>query len=95
MWLGKASQNDVHIAGVADGIFVTRSLRRLPMPLDITYFSRISMCPWECNYASLGHTLMHAKRVLPPAPSAALVDMDRVPPSAMVHVQRPVANAES
>ena len=50
------------------------------MPCDITYFSEISVCPWECTYASLGHTLMHAKRVFPPAPAAALVDVDGVPP---------------
>ena len=38
------------------------------------------MCPWECNYAALGHSMMHAQRVLAPAPAAALVDANLAPP---------------
>ena len=68
-----------HCIAVAYGKFVTPSIRRLIMQFAITYFSEISVCPWECTYASLGHTLMHAKRVFPPAPAAVLVDVDGVP----------------
>ena len=59
------------------------------MPFDITYCSEISVRPWD---VAVGHNLMHAKRVLPPAPAAAVVDVDSVPPPSAM---RPVANAES
>ena len=49
-----------------DGVFVTRSIRRLPSGFDVKQFSDFTTCPWDCNYAALRHTMMHAKRVLTP-----------------------------
>ena len=69
VWIGKTTQNDTHILAVADGIFVTRSIRRLPNGFDVKQFSDFTTCPWDCNYAALGHTMMHAKRVLTPVPT--------------------------
>ncbi len=80
IWFGKTTQNDVRVLAVSDGIFVARSIRRLTMPFDVRYFTELTVCPWECNYAALGHTIMHAKRVLAPSPAAATVDADLAPP---------------
>ena len=78
--LGKTTQNDTHIIAVADGVFVTRSIRRLTSAFDVKYFTDLTTCPWECNYAALGHTMMHAKRVLAPVPVPSMIDANLAPP---------------
>ena len=35
IWLGKALTNDTHIIGYKEGIFVTRSVRRLPTAFNL------------------------------------------------------------
>ncbi len=50
------------------------------MPFDVRYFTELTVCPWECNYAALGRMIMHAKRVLAPTPAAVVVDADLAPP---------------
>ena len=69
-----------HIIAVADGVFVTRSIRRSTSAFDVKYFTDLTTCPWECNYAALGHTMMHAKRVLAPVPVPSMIDANLAPP---------------
>ena len=80
IWLGKTTQNDTRIIAVADGVFVTRSIRRLTSAFDVKYFTDLTRCAWECNYAALGHTMMHAKRVLAPVPVPSMIDANLAPP---------------
>ena len=80
IWLGKTTQNYTRIIAVADGVFVTRSIRRLTSAFDVKYFTDLTTCPWECNYAALGHTMMHAKRVLAPIPVPSMIDANLAPP---------------
>ena len=80
IWLGKTTQNDTHIIAVADGVSVARSIRRLTSAFDVKYFTDLTTCPWECNYAALGHTMMHAKRVLAPARVQSMIDANLAPP---------------
>ena len=79
-WLGKTTQNDTRIIAVADGVFVTRSIRRLTSAFDVKYFTDLTACPGECNYAALGHTMMHAKRILAPIPVPSMIDANLSPP---------------
>ena len=53
---------DCHIIGTANGVFVTRSTRRLPDTFKLEMLSDLVTSPWECGYANLGHRLVHAKR---------------------------------
>ena len=80
IWLGKTTQNDTRIIAVADGVFVTRCIRRLTSAFDVKYFTDLTTCPWECNYAALGHTMMHARRVLAPVPVPSIIDANLAPP---------------
>eukprot|EP00438_Fugacium_kawagutii_P026160 Skav230005 [mRNA] locus=scaffold5058:3896:10669:+ [translate_table: standard] len=66
IWLSKTLTNDVHILGTGDGIFVTRSIRRLPGGGDAEMLSNLVASPWDFGYASLGHRLLHAKRAQGP-----------------------------
>ena len=66
MWLSKAISNDSHIIGTPTGIFLTRSIRRLPTSFDLDLLGELTASPWNYGCASLGHRLVHAKRVVPP-----------------------------
>ena len=57
-WLSKTMQNDVHIVATAEGIFVSRSIRRLPAEIDLEFLGRITSAPWDHGYAALGHRLL-------------------------------------
>ena len=61
-------------------VFVTRSIRRLSSAFDVKYFTDLTPCPWECNYAALGHAMMHAKRILAPVPVPSMIDANLSPP---------------
>ena len=50
------------------GLFITRSVRRIPVPWVATEFGNVEVTPWECSFATLGSRLMVPKRVLKPAP---------------------------
>ena len=57
--------------------------RRLTSAFGVKYFTDLTTCPWECNYAVSGHTVMHAKRVLAPVPvpsTPSMIDATLVPP---------------
>lgn len=69
---------------MADGVFVTRSIRRLPKGFDVQYFSDLTTCPWDCNYAALGNTMRHAKIVLAPVPTPVLAVDNVVPPPILI-----------
>ena len=53
IWLGKTTQNDTRIIAVADGVFVTWSIRRLTSAFDVKHFTDLTTCPCEwklCNF---------------------------------------------
>ena len=78
VWLSKAISNDSHIIGTPTGIFLTRSIRRLPTSFDLELLGELTASPWNCGCASLGHRLVHAKRVVPP-PAVAFDSSLRLP----------------
>ena len=57
VWLTKTMMNDCHVIGTATGIFVTRSIRRLPTSFQLEQLGDLTACPWEYGYANLGHRL--------------------------------------
>ena len=66
VWLTKTMMNDCHVIGTATGIFVTRSIRRLPSSFQLEQLGDLTACPWEYGYANLGHRLVYSKRVSQP-----------------------------
>ena len=68
VWLGKAQNNDAHIISCNGGLFITRSVRRIPSPWILSEVGNVEMSPWECSFATLGSRLMVPKRVLKPTP---------------------------
>ena len=49
IWVGKTTQNDTRITAVADGVFVTRSIRRLTF--DVKYFTvGVQLCSFRAHY---------------------------------------------
>jgi hypothetical protein len=78
VWLSKTISNDSHIIGTPNRIFLTRSIRRLPTSFDLELLGEITASPWNYGCASLGHRLIHAKRVVPP-PAVAYDSSLRLP----------------
>ena len=78
VWLSKAISNDSHIIGTPNGVFLTRSIRRLPTSFDLELLGELTASPWNYGCASLGHRLVHAKRVVPP-PAVAFDNSLRLP----------------
>ena len=72
VWLGKTQNNDAHVISCNGGLFITRSVRRLPVPWVLSELGNVEISPWECSFATLGSKLMVPKRVLKPAPQTAL-----------------------
>ena len=70
VWLGKSVRNDVRLIGTPQGVYVTRSARRLETPWNVQLASDISTCVWEHGLASLGSQLVLAIRIAPPVPEA-------------------------
>ena len=66
VWLGKTLNSDGHIISCNGGLFITRSVRRIPTPWISSELERVEMLPWECSFATLGSRLMVPKRVLKP-----------------------------
>eukprot|EP00435_Cladocopium_sp_Y103_P052256 s2334_g16.t1 len=60
--LSKSATNDCHILGTGKGLFVTRSIRRLPDSFQLAPLGELTTAPWDYGYASLGHRLVYAKR---------------------------------
>ena len=77
IWLGKTMSGDLHIIGQADGVFVTRSIRRNPTPFNLERFAELEHYPWEFGLAALGNRLVHKKRLS--QPTAFGVDVMRTP----------------
>ena len=50
---------DQHIVGTADGVFITRSIRRTPNPFNLDRLG-------DFGYAALGNRLVYSKRVSQP-----------------------------
>ena len=74
VWLGKTTQNDVNILATDKGIFLTRSVRRIPGQWDLTLCGEVIACPWEHGYGSLGGRMILNKKVEAPScqcPTAA------------------------
>ena len=72
VWLGKTQNNDAHVISCNGGLFITRSVRRLPVPWVLSELGNVEIAPWECSFATLGSKLMVPKRVLKAAPQTAL-----------------------
>ena len=66
IWLGKALTNDTHIIGYKEGIFVTRSVRRLPTAFVLEDLGDVTTSLWEYGYAALGHRMMYNRHLSPP-----------------------------
>ena len=66
VWLSNTISNDSHIIGAPNRIFLTRSIRRMPTSFDLEWLGEITVLFWKYGCASLGHRLIHAKRVVPP-----------------------------
>ena len=60
------ASGDMHIVGTSQGIFLTRSIRRNPVPFNLNRFVDIEHYPWEFGWAALGSRLIHNKRVSQP-----------------------------
>ena len=55
IWLGKALTNDTHILAHSNGVFVTRSVRRLPTPFVLEASGRDGTEPmgiWLCCFGA-------------------------------------------
>ena len=70
IWLGKTLMGDSHIVSTNKGLFVTRSVRRLPTPWSLEESGEVEIAPWECAFATLGSKLSVPKRVMPPIAEA-------------------------
>ena len=66
VWLTKTMTNDCHAIGAPTGIFVTRSIRRLPESFQLELLGELVTSPWEHGCSSLGHRLVYSKRVSQP-----------------------------
>ena len=57
-----------HIIATAQGLFLTRSVRRLVEQdrWNLDRCGEVTLCPWEHGFASLGGKLIVNKRVVPP-----------------------------
>ena len=77
IWLGKTTPGDLRIIGQADGVFVTRSIRRNPTPFNLERFAELEHYPWEFGLAALGNRLVHKKRLS--QPTAFEADVMRTP----------------
>ena len=66
VWLGKTMSGDQHIVGTADGVFITRSIRRTPNPFNLDRLGDLESWPWEFGHAALGNRLVYSKRVSQP-----------------------------
>ena len=66
VWLTKTMTNDCHAIGAPTGIFVTRSIRRLPESFKLELLGELVTSPWEHGCSSLGHRLVYSKRVSQP-----------------------------
>ena len=73
IWLSKSMMNDCHVIGTAIGIFVTRSIRRLPDSFHLELLGEITA--WDYGYANLGHRLVCSKRITQPSGTAVGIDL--------------------
>ena len=79
IWLGKALTNDTHIIGYKEGIFVTRSVRRLPTAFNLEDLGDVTTSPWEYGYAALGHRMMYNRHFSPPlALGMPMIDVEAI-----------------
>eukprot|EP00435_Cladocopium_sp_Y103_P028353 s3208_g7.t1 len=56
----------MHLVGTADGVFLTRSIRRNPVAFNLNKFADLENYPWEFGLAALGNKLVHNKRLTHP-----------------------------
>ena len=79
IWLGKTLVNDTHIIAHPSGVFVTRSVRRLPTPFVLEELGDVHHSPWEFGYASLGHRMLYNRQVSPPqAVGMPMIDVEAI-----------------
>ena len=56
----------MRVVGTAEGVFLTRSIRRNAVPFNLNRFAESENYPWEFGFAALGNKLVHNKRVTHP-----------------------------
>ena len=79
IWLGKTLTNDTHIIAHGSGVFVTRSVRRLPTPFVLEELGSMEFSPWEFGYAALGHRMVYNKHLSPSIPTGMpMIDVEAV-----------------
>lgn len=67
VWLGKTFLNDANVVYCNNGLFITRSVRRIPNPWSLDALGKVEMTPQECAFATLGSRLYVPKRLTSPA----------------------------
>ena len=81
VWLGRTFSNDGNIVGCRGGLFITRSVRRIPNPWSLDELGQVEITPQECLFGTLGTKLAVPKRVVPPEVLPAVALPPAVPPT--------------
>ena len=81
VWLGRTFSNDGNIIGCRCGLFITRSVRRIPNPWSLDELGQVEITPQECLFGTLGTKLAVPKRVVPPEVLPAVALPPAVPPT--------------
>ena len=73
MFLGKTLKSDLFIFGTGGGLFLTRSIRRLPGPLfSLEEAGKVEKCVWDFGFADLGGKLVMSKEGRKPLMSSMM-----------------------
>ena len=81
VWPGRTFSNDGNIVGCRCGLFITRSVRRIPNPWSLDELGQVEITPQECLFGTLGTKLAVPKRVVPPEVLPAVALPPAVPPT--------------
>lgn len=69
--LGRPTTVIFYIVSCNGGLFITKSVRRIPVPWILDDVEKVEITPWECSFATLGSRLSVPKRVMRPTPFPA------------------------
>ena len=73
VFLGKTLKSDLFIIGTGGGLFLTRSIRRLPGPLfSLEEAGKVEKCVWDFGFANLGGKLVMSKEGRKPLMSSMM-----------------------
>ena len=54
VWLGRTFSNDGNVIACRGGLFITRSVRRIPNPWSLDDLGQVEITPQECLFGTLG-----------------------------------------